>query len=66
MKYGTLTKAIYSYYTININGDPVIFYSTLLIFIALIISFAQRGSELSSSIAIFFPSGISLNWGADV
>ena len=49
MKYGTLTKAIYSYYTININGDPVIFYSTLLIFIALIISFAQRGSELSRS-----------------
>ena len=49
MKYGTLTKVIYSYYTININGDPVIFYSTLLIFIALIISFVQRGSELSRS-----------------
>ena len=49
MKYGTLTKAIYSYYTININGDPVIFYSTILIFVALIISFAQRGSDLSRS-----------------
>ena len=49
MKYGTMTKAIYSYYTININGDPVIFYSTILIFVALVISFAQRGSELSRS-----------------
>ena len=49
MKYGTLTKAIYSYYTININGAPVIFYSTILIFVALIISFAQRGSDLSRS-----------------
>ena len=49
MKYGTMTKAIYSYYVININGDPVIFYSTLLILLALLISFAQRGSELSRS-----------------
>ena len=49
MKYGTMTKAIYSYYVININGDPVIFYSTLLILLALVISFAQRGSELSRS-----------------
>ena len=49
MKYGTMTKAIYSYYVININGDPVIFYSTILILLALIISFAQRGSELSRS-----------------
>jgi iron(III) transport system permease protein len=44
-----MTKAIYSYYVININGDPVIFYSTLLILLALVISFAQRGSELSRS-----------------
>lgn len=49
MKYGTMTKAIYSYYVININGDPVIFYSTILIFLALIISFAQRGSDISRS-----------------
>jgi len=49
MKYGTMTKAIYSYYVININGDPVIFYSTILIFLALVISFAQRGSEMSKS-----------------
>ena len=49
MKYGTMTKAIYSYYVININGDPVIFYSTILIFLALIISFAQRGSDMSKS-----------------
>ena len=49
MKYGTMTKAIYSYYVININGDPVIFYSTILIVLALIISFAQRGSEMSKS-----------------
>ncbi len=49
MKYGTMTKAIYSYYVININGDPVIFYSTVLIFLALIISFAQRGSDISRS-----------------
>ena len=49
MKYGTMTKAIYSYYVININGDPVIFYSTILIFVALVISFAQRGSEVSRS-----------------
>src|SRR6056300_127052 len=53
MKYGTLTKAIYSFYTININGDPVVFFSTLLIFIALIISFVQRGSELSRSAKVF-------------
>ena len=53
MKYGTLTKAIYSYYTININGDPVVFFSTLLIFIALIISFVQRGSALSRSAKVF-------------
>ena len=49
MKYGTMTKAIYSYYVININGDPVIFYSAFLIVLALIISFAQRGSEMSKS-----------------
>jgi len=49
MKYGTMTKAIYSYYVININGDPVIFYSTILILLALVISFAQRGTELSRS-----------------
>ena len=49
MKYGTMTKAIYSYYVININGDPVIFYSTILILLALVISFAQRGSEVSRS-----------------
>ena len=49
MKYGTMTKAIYSYYVININGDPVIFYSTILILLALVISFAQRGSEISRS-----------------
>jgi iron(III) transport system permease protein len=49
MKYGTMTKAIYSYYVININGDPVIFYSTILIFLALLISFAQRGSDISRS-----------------
>ena len=44
-----MTKAIYSYYVININGDPVIFYSTILILLALVISFAQRGTELSRS-----------------
>lgn len=53
MKYGTMTKAIYSYYVININGDPVIFYSTLLIFLALIISFAQRGTDISRSAKVF-------------
>ena len=49
MKYSTITKAIYSYYTININSDPVIFYSTLLILLALIISFTQRSSELGET-----------------
>ena len=49
MKYSTITKAIYSYYEFNINGDPVIFYSTLLILVALIISFIQRGSNISRS-----------------
>ena len=34
MRYSTLTKAIYSYYEFNINGDPVIFYSSILIVLA--------------------------------
>ena len=45
MRYSTLTKAIYSYYEFNINCDPVIFYSSILIVLALLISFIQRGSE---------------------
>jgi len=49
MRYSTLTKAIYSYYEFNINGDPVIFYSSILIVLALLISFIQRGSEESRS-----------------
>ena len=49
MKYSTITKAIYSYYTININSDPVIFYSTLLILLALIISFTRRSSKLGET-----------------
>tara|TARA_B100000902_G_scaffold40033_1_gene47573 strand:+ start:1742 stop:3142 length:1401 start_codon:yes stop_codon:yes gene_type:complete len=49
MRYSTLTKAIYSYYEFNINGDPVIFYSSILIVLALVISFIQRGSEESRS-----------------
>ncbi len=49
MRYSTLTKAIYSYYELKIDGDPVIFYSSLLIVMALLISFVQRGTELSNS-----------------
>ena len=49
MRYPTLTKAIYSYYEFNINGDPVIFYSSILIVLALLISFIQRGSEEARS-----------------
>ena len=49
MRYSTLTKAIYSYYEFNINGDPVIFYSSILIVLALLISFIQRGSEEARS-----------------
>jgi len=49
MIYSTLTKAIYSYYEFNINGDPVIFYSSILIVLALLISFIQRGSEEARS-----------------
>ena len=45
MKYGTMTKAIYSYYTININGDPVIFYSTILIFVLGKISFGASSAK---------------------
>ena len=47
MRYSTVTKAIYAYYELSILGDPVIFYSSLLIVLALIISFAQRGSDTS-------------------
>jgi len=49
MRYSTLTKAIYSYYEFNINCDPVIFYSSILIVLALLISFIQRGSEEARS-----------------
>jgi len=49
MRYSTLTKAIYSYYEFNINGEPVIFYSSILIVLALLISFIQRGSEEARS-----------------
>ncbi len=49
MRYPTLTKAIYSYYELKIDGDPVIFYSSLLIVMALFISFIQRGTDLSKS-----------------
>ena len=49
MRYSTLTKAIYSYYEFNINGDPVIFYSSILIVLALLISFIKRGSEEARS-----------------
>ena len=49
MRFSTLTKAIYSYYEFNINGDPVIFYSSILIVLALLISFIQRGSEEARS-----------------
>ena len=37
------------YYEFNINGDPVIFYSSILIVLALLISFIQRGSEEARS-----------------
>ena len=47
MKYSTITKAIYTYYEFSLLGDPIIFYSGLLIFLALIISFVQRGSDIS-------------------
>ena len=49
MRFSTLSKAIYSYYEFNINGDPVIFYSSILIVLALLISFIQRGSEEARS-----------------
>ncbi len=49
MRFRTITKAIYTYYEFNINGDPVIFYSVLIIFLSLIISLVQRGSTFSSS-----------------
>jgi iron(III) transport system permease protein len=49
MRYSTVTKAIYSYYEFKIDGDPVIFYSSILIVMALIISLIQRGSEESRS-----------------
>ena len=49
MRYSTVTKAIYAYYEFSILGDPVIFYSSLLIVLALIISFVQRGSATSRS-----------------
>ena len=49
MNYSTLTKAIYSYYTIDINGDPLIFYSIILIMLSLIISYTQRGGRINYS-----------------
>jgi len=49
MRYSTLTKAIYSYYELKIDGDPVIFYSSILIIMALLISFVQRGTSLTQS-----------------
>lgn len=49
MRYSTVTKAIYSYYEFKIDGDPVIFYSSILIVLALIISLIQRGSQESRS-----------------
>ena len=49
MRYSTVTKAIYAYYEFSILGDPVIFYSSLLIVLALLISFIQRGSATSRS-----------------
>ena len=49
MRDSTVTKAIYAYYEFSILGDPVIFYSSLLIVLALIISFVQRGSATSRS-----------------
>ena len=49
MRYSTVTKAIYTYYEFSLLGDPIIFYSGLLIFLALIISFIQRGSDVSRS-----------------
>ena len=57
MRYSTVTKAIYAYYEFSILGDPVIFYSSLLIVLALIISFVQRGSATSRSAKV---SGLSL------
>ena len=49
MRYSTITKAIYTYYEFSLLGDPIIFYSGLLIFLALIISFIQRGSDVTRS-----------------
>ena len=49
MNYSTLTKAIYSYYTIDINGDPLIFYSIILIMLSLVISYTQRGGRINYS-----------------
>ena len=49
MRYSTVTKAIYAYYELSILSDPVIFYSSLLIVLALLISFIQRGSATSRS-----------------
>ena len=49
MRYSTITKVIYTYYEFSLLGDPIIFYSGLLIFLALIISFIQRGSDVTRS-----------------
>ena len=52
MRYSTVTKAIYSYYTFKIDGDPVIFYSGLLMMLALALSVLQRSTRLARSAAV--------------
>ena len=52
MRYSTVTKAIYSYYIFKIDGDPVIFYSGLLIILALALSVLQRSTQLARSAAV--------------
>ena len=52
MRYSTITKAIYTYYEFSLMGDPIIFYSGLLIFLALIISFIQRSSDVSRAATV--------------
>lgn len=52
MKYSTVTKAIYSYYIFKIDGDPVIFYSGLLMILALALSVLQRSTRLARSAAV--------------
>ena len=52
MRYSTVTKAIYSYYTFKIDGDPVIFYSGLLMMLALALSILQRSTRLARSAAV--------------